>query len=59
MQIKESFIFVRKNHSYILMAEKYTENHIIACYEADANQLLKPTAMLDWMQEVADRKSVV
>ena len=29
------------------MAEKYTENHIIACYEADANQLLKPTAMLD------------
>ena len=37
------------------MAEKYTENHIIACYEADANQLLKPTAMLDWMQEVAGR----
>ena len=37
------------------MADKYTENHIIACYEADANQLLKPTAMLDWMQEVAGR----
>ena len=40
------------------MAEKYTENHIIACYEADANQLLKPTAMLDWMQEVAGRENL-
>ena len=37
------------------MAEKYTENHTVACYEADANQLLKPTAMLDWMQEIAGR----
>ncbi len=37
------------------MAEKYVENHTIACYEADANQLLKPTAMLDWMQEIAGR----
>ena len=37
------------------MAEKYSENHTIACYEADANQWLKPTAMLDWMQEIAGR----
>ena len=37
------------------MAEKYNQEYTIACYEADANQLLKPTAMLDWMQEVAGR----
>ena len=37
------------------MADKYKENHTIACYEADANQLLKPIAMLDWMQEIAGR----
>ena len=37
------------------MAEKYNQKYTIACYEADANQLLKPTAMLDWMQEVAGR----
>ena len=37
------------------MAEKYVENYTIACYEADANQALKPTAMLDWMQEIAGR----
>ena len=37
------------------MAEKYSEKYTIACYEADANQLLKPTAMLDWMQEIAGR----
>ena len=37
------------------MAEKYAENYTIACYEADANQALKPTAMLDWMQEIAGR----
>ena len=37
------------------MAGKYSEKHTIACYEADANQLLKPTAMLDWMQEIAGR----
>lgn len=37
------------------MAKKYTQDYIIACYEADANQLLKPTAILDWMQEVAGR----
>ena len=37
------------------MAEKYAENYTVACYEADANQTLKPTAMLDWMQEIAGR----
>ena len=37
------------------MAEKYTQDYIVSCYEADANQSLRPTAMLDWMQEVAGR----
>ena len=37
------------------MAEKFSEKHTISCYEADANQALKPTAMLDWMQEIAGR----
>lgn len=37
------------------MAKKYAENYTVACYEADANQVLKPTAMLDWMQEIAGR----
>ena len=37
------------------MAEKYVEKYTISCYEADANQALKPTAMLDWMQEIAGR----
>lgn len=37
------------------MAGKYLQNYTISCYEADANQLMKPTAMLDWMQEVAGR----
>ena len=37
------------------MAEKYSQDYTISCYEADANQLLKPTAMLDWMQEIAGR----
>lgn len=37
------------------MAEKYSEKYTIACYEADAFQRLKPTAMLDWMQEIAGR----
>ena len=37
------------------MAEKYLEKYTISCYEADANQALKPTAMLDWMQEIAGR----
>jgi len=35
------------------MEQKYVSRHVVACYEADANQNLKPTAMLDWMQEVA------
>lgn len=37
------------------MAEKYNEKHSVACYEADANNQLKPTTMLDWMQEIARR----
>ena len=37
------------------MAEKHIETYTVACYEADANQALKPTAMLDWMQEIAGR----
>ncbi len=36
------------------MAEIYSKNHTIACYEADANQLMRPTAMLDMMQEAAN-----
>lgn len=37
------------------MLEKYYENYIVSCYESDANQCLKPTAVLDWMQEIAGR----
>lgn len=37
------------------MLEKYSEKHIVSCYESDANQSLKPTAVLDWMQEIAGR----
>ena len=37
------------------MAEKYSQDYTISCYEADANQRLKPTAVLDWMQEIAGR----
>lgn len=37
------------------MLEKYSENRIVSCYESDANQCLKPTAILDWMQEIAGR----
>lgn len=33
---------------------KYSKKHTIACYEADANQLMRPTAMLDLMQEAAN-----
>lgn len=33
---------------------KYSKNHTITCYEADANQLMRPTAMLDLMQEAAN-----
>lgn len=36
------------------MADIYSKNHTIACYEADANQLMRPTAMLDMMQEAAN-----
>ena len=41
------------------MAEKYSQDYTIACYEADANQRLKPTAMLDWMQEIAGRDATL
>lgn len=37
------------------MKEKYTEKHIVSCYEANANHLLRPAAMLDMMQEAAGR----
>ena len=32
----------------------YSFNHTIACYEADANKVMRPTAMLDLMQEAAN-----
>lgn len=32
----------------------YSKNHTITCYEADANQIMRPTAMLDMMQEAAN-----
>ena len=35
------------------MAEIYSRTHTITCYESDANQRLRPTAMLDMMQEAA------
>ena len=34
--------------------EKYSKESIVTCYEADANELLRPTAMLDMMQEAAN-----
>lgn len=37
------------------MREKYSEERIVSCYEANANHLLKPAAMLDMMQEAAGR----
>ncbi len=37
------------------MREKYTEKRIVSCYEANANHLLKPAAMLDLMQEAAGK----
>lgn len=37
------------------MREKYTEKRIVSCYEANANHLLRPAAMLDIMQEAAGR----
>lgn len=39
------------------MKEKYSEKHMISCYEADANMNLRPTALLDWMQEAAGRNA--
>lgn len=37
------------------MKTQFTEEHTVACYEADANHNLRPAAMLDWMQEAAGR----
>ena len=37
------------------MKQTYTENRIVSCYEANANHLLRPAAMLDMMQEAAGR----
>lgn len=34
--------------------EKYSKESVVSCYEADANKLLRPTAMLDLMQEAAN-----
>ena len=36
------------------MSKILSEEHIITCYEADANQFMRPTAMLDLMQEAAN-----
>jgi acyl-ACP thioesterase len=36
------------------MSKTYSKDYIITCYEADANQLMRPTAMLDLMQEAAN-----
>ena len=36
------------------MSKTYSKDYTITCYEADANQLMRPTAMLDLMQEAAN-----
>ena len=36
------------------MSKILSQDHIITCYEADANQNMRPTAMLDLMQEAAN-----
>ncbi len=36
------------------MSNHYSKNHTITCYEADANKIMRPTAMLDLMQEAAN-----
>ncbi|MBR4848199.1 MAG: hypothetical protein IKV07_02440 [Bacteroidaceae bacterium] len=36
------------------MSKTFSKDHTITCYEADANQLMRPTAMLDLMQEAAN-----
>ena len=36
------------------MSKILSQDHIITCYEADANQNMRPTALLDLMQEAAN-----
>ena len=36
------------------MSKTFSRDYTITCYEADANQLMRPTAMLDLMQEAAN-----
>lgn len=36
------------------MSKIFSKDYTITCYEADANQLMRPTAMLDLMQEAAN-----
>ena len=36
------------------MDKTFSKNYTITCYEADANQFMRPTAMLDMMQEAAN-----
>lgn len=36
------------------MDRAFSKDYTITCYEADANQLMRPTAMLDLMQEAAN-----
>ena len=36
------------------MNKVFSKDYTITCYEADANQLMRPTAMLDLMQEAAN-----
>ena len=36
------------------MSKTFSKDYTITCYEADANKLMRPTAMLDIMQEAAN-----
>ena len=36
------------------MSKTFSKDYTITCYESDANQLMRPTAMLDLMQEAAN-----
>ncbi|MBQ5644417.1 MAG: hypothetical protein IIV04_01805 [Bacteroidaceae bacterium] len=36
------------------MEKTFSKDYTITCYEADANQLMRPTALLDLMQEAAN-----
>ena len=36
------------------MSKTFSKDYTITCYEADANKLMRPTAMLDLMQEAAN-----